>query len=221
MKNIILLLIVLILSSCNTTKTVIDPTTMKEVKVFENENFSFFYPAYWKNATFKNHKDNLIARLSLNNKQMDLLLAQYAYNVNSIKKDLKNEPFATSSPISYIKISVYLMPLENENMELYLANRTDSFNKRFGNEKGASQQTSKIDATHYIRTARFKGIKNDFGFHTTQSLTHYYKLKNKILILNYFATTNNFSKYIEDISYIVRSLKLKTTQTDSTPPQKP
>ena len=47
MKKHLFLATLFVLFSCSSTQIIIDPVSKKEVKVFENEDFSFYYPMNW------------------------------------------------------------------------------------------------------------------------------------------------------------------------------
>ncbi len=60
MKNLLLLVLTLLFLSCSSTQTIIDPVTKKEVKVFENDEFSFYYPKNWEKFRMSYTKKEVI-----------------------------------------------------------------------------------------------------------------------------------------------------------------
>ncbi len=206
MKNLLYLFGILLFFSCCATQTIFDPVSKKEVKVYENDTFSFYYPKNWKTYKSKHiRKSRSILSLS----PSDLIKTGYRYNgpvsmTHNVKWEEIKKP-ENEIKFAPVTISLYEVSLNDSlTYENYISERIEKFVS--GKDRFLKQSDMR-----YIFYTTMQHPKAD----NIATIQHFIrKNTNTIQILSYRSDINNYAIFLEDAQMVFSSFEFKDQKTD-------
>lgn len=209
---------IILSTSCSGTKTVLDPTTNTIVKVYEAEDFSFYYPKRWQKLNVnKTYFDSVIVSVSPKKEIFPLFIAQdtingkvYKFRGNKEESDTYKNKQGTidddAGEFSYARIHLWQTDLNQLSFSEFLALKIDQI-KSYATEI----KKTTISQDLFILTYRFQGYNrtSEFRFAAAIHKVYYYKHDNKVYEMSYSASEYKYSDYLDEATYTLSSLKFK------------
>lgn len=207
MKKYLLLFTLLVLFSCSTTQTIIDPISKKEVKVFENEDFSFYYPMSWirlnkeEKAIFVSPKK----AIRVINKAKSKLVFKQGETVKNTSRTYGHlNQRISSNKVIFIKFSIG----EKSFGDYIKACETRS--KTNNNKEKVFELNSIYDKqseNHYIEQVTIRAKKNGIRIPSINIIKHYIKKGTDIYQIQIMFEAEKEKDYLKDALFILNSFK--------------
>lgn len=219
MKYLLSFIIVAFLFSC-ASNTIIDPKTNKRVKVFENQDYQFYYPPNWEFYDFKSEFE-LDGILRLAHKKTIFDAFTYQDSVSGKSKNVVGDKSdknsfeshkgkiinSTDSKFSSSSVSIFKFQKNSDNTKKCFSyfHIDEDFKK--GNKEGVSR----VSDNFYIIKSRIEGRtrENDFRYATRVTKKYVYITEDFYYIVDYLASEFLYTKYLKDAEVVLKSFKLK------------
>ncbi len=211
MKSYTLFFTLFVLFSCSTTQTIIDPISKKEVKVFENEEFSFYYPKNWEKFRMSHSKKEVIVDVAPSKELRSQVKFPPNYSYQQKKKRIekleKEYGFNASAKFSFIHFFISVDSLMFDNLEVFINDRKKNFNDKNNDECTCEREISfnKESETHFIEDYNITGTKPNRIYQN--HLIHYIQKDKKIYTLSYSFILEKHTDYLQDVAIILNSFK--------------
>lgn len=210
MKKFILLFTIFLLFSCSTTQTIIDPISKKEVKVFENDEFSFNYPKSWVEYGNKPNFLNIQAQLApkkeirvINKPQTNLVFKQ-GETVQNKTRDYGS----LNQRVSFNRLTIYRTGIKNINFEDYIKT-IKNISKDLKYTHAEYKNTFlKQNNKYYIQIRTIRPSENTNKKIIEMNLTnHFIKHGEYIYKISFMFRVEKEKEYLDDSAYILNSFK--------------
>ena len=215
MKNFILFLLIVLLTSCGSGDTVFVPSLNKRVKVFKNDTFQIYYPKKWvkfdEGETFQNKTViNIAPEEKIYNAywiKKKIYGKTRRINVSEEgKKSYPNTDFdkALKGKDAWAKVLIDIKKskLIDEVVTKYLQYEINS--SRFKKFK-----LSRINDNYYIISYRINGKtrKTDYNFGDSLAKIYIRQHGNDVYQIIYMASQYSYNEYQDEAFMILRSFK--------------
>jgi len=212
MKNLLFIVLIPFVFACKTNQTIIDPISKKEVKIYENELFKFYYPVEWKEFYLFNQKQSLVSiapKVEIKNVYVlpDNISVDIK-NLNSYKKNLVMKYF------SAVNFTICKDSLPDESLENFIAKEKEKIEKNLfhANSKYSfEKQKNNYFILNY--SAENEKDKN----RNIIIIKHYYYFQNNVYSLAYLTSNQKQAKYLKDAQFIFSSFIFKNPETPLIP----
>ncbi|SHE52116.1 hypothetical protein SAMN05444278_102199 [Psychroflexus salarius] len=206
-------------TSCGGTKTILDPRTNTVVKVYETEEFSFYYPKRWRQLNLdKAYYDSILVSVAPKKQIYPLYISEttvngkvYRARGNKKNKDQfedKNSTIidADAGEYSSAIINLKRLNLNQQSFDDYLNTEIAKIKPNSNNFKH-----SKVSDQLSILSFRRQGYRRDSKYKFAANLykVYYYKHNKKVYKFSYSANEFKYSKYLDEATNSLSSFKLK------------
>lgn len=205
MKSFLYLCSILLFFSCSSKQTIIDPVSKKEIKVYENDEFSFHYPKNWRILRSGFNYGGDVLQLSPSKLvKSGYRLGSSVPNTNS----LKNQNII--KPQNEVKFSSVTMNLYQEEIG-DTTKLKDFISEKVKKVTNENSKLVKQSEGHYIFYTTVQHPKAG----NVSTIQHYIrKNSNTVQILSFMSDLSNYIDYLKDAQMVFSSFEFKDEKTD-------
>ena len=165
----------------------------KKAKIYANDVFSISIPYGWKKYQDINKDKTVVFQMA---PKGEIQQEYYVKSSGNIVTDLKKSSAQSyRGSLSFIKFDISEEPLEYENLEAFIRNRSARFARRENKFDEESQTVYKESDDHFIEIIKFRNMGSDkLMYHLMHLKSHH----GKIYMIIFSSPEDELPKYIND-----------------------